>query len=229
MIHSIFRTGLLISGFILMIFIRGNSQLIPDKLSSADARQHIHSLEKGALIVPLFKQLNKQTKIRELANSAKTDEKTRQKLLGKLQKDSLAFDAFNAMICNYFANYYQFSKVYFIYDHQLKQFNPEDLVFVNPTGLQPDPSIQYAGGPYYFLQYYSFSSAATSPEEVKFFYIGDQQKNRLNSPFPFSPGRKNSFIRRFRQIIGMEPPFEEQIKVLTVKLNEQLLRYLKDY
>ena len=172
--------------------------------------------------------MNKQTKIRELANSAKTDEKTRQKLLGQLQKDSLAFDAFNAMICNYFTNYYQFSNVYSIFDHQLRLFNPDDLVFVNPTELQPDPSIRFAGGQYYFLQYYSFSSVATSPEEVKFFYIGDQQKNRLNSPFPFSPGRKNSFIRRFRQIIGMEPPFEEQIKILTVKLNEQLLRYLKD-
>lgn len=225
MLHSIFRISLLITGFISMFLINGNSQLITGKLSSTEARRHIQTLEKGALIVPLFKQLNRQATIREMIGRAETDEKTREKLRNQLRKDSLSFEGFNQMICNYFTEYYRFSKVYFIYDHQLKLFNPRDMVFVDPSGMLPDPSIPYEGEAYYFLQYFSYASPATSPGEVHFFYIADQQKNRLNSPFPFSPGRKNSFIRRFRQLIGMEPAFEEQIKILTIKLNEQLVRY----
>lgn len=224
-IRRFMQIGLMTSAIVFAVFYNSGAQLVPGKTSSTEAREHIRSLNKGALIVPLFIQLNKKTVIRELLGDPKLDDSTRKKLVRQLEEDSIAFLSFNTAVCDHFIREYKFSRVYFIYDHQLKQFDPGQVVFVNPVSLQPDASILFEGESYYFLQYYSYSSPATTPHEVQFFYVADQQKNRLNSPFPFSPGRWASFKNRFRELFGMAPEKKDQIKNLTVKLNEALFRY----
>jgi hypothetical protein len=224
-IRRFVRISLMISAIVFAFFYSSNAQIVHGKTSSTEAREHIRSLKKGALIVPLFMQLNKKTVIKEMLSNNKLDESTRKKLVRQLEGDSIAFLNFNTAVCDHFIGEYKFSRVYFIYDHQLKQFDPSQVVFVNPVSRQPDSNIQFEGESYYFLQYYSYSSPATTPYEVQFFYLADQQRYRLNSPFPFSPGRWDSFKNRFKELFGMAPEKKDQIKNLTIKLNEALFRY----
>jgi len=191
------------------------------------AISNIESLQKGILIVPLFEQSNKFQQIQALIDDPQISEKYKRKLIQKIEKEKIQNAEFNRYIVHHILNSYKFSRIYFVNDSDLQSFNPSSLVIVNPVTMKADSTIKLTTDNYYFLKYYKTSGVASSPDEIRFFYIMNKDLKLLARPFPNSPGRRSTFSMRFKDLLNINPNPDELISLLVIKLNRNLYRYLK--
>jgi len=209
------------------LFQNGSAQIFSGKDKKVEARSQINLLKEGALIVPFIKQNNKINTLQRMVAVEDQSEKTRKKLQKLLDDELKMQSVFNSALSKYFVSAYSFSKVFFVEDHQLKGFKADSTMFLNPETMEADPSIKFEGEDYFVLKYYKASGVASSPYEVRYFYIADAGGELLPRPFPISPDRKNAYKLRFRDLLNISPDINDLIQILTTKLNENLFRYYR--
>jgi len=213
----IFFQVLLTSGSVAQIFVGGEEV--------NDAREKINQLKEGALIIPLIKQSKKIETLREMTEVRDISQKKRGKIKKMLKEELAMQDEFNMAIIRHFSSKFEFSKIYFVEDKQLKSFDPHKTTFINAESLKLDTLIQYVEKNYFILKYYKASGIATSPDEVRFFYLSDAEGKLLQRPFPMSPDRKSTYRMRLKDLLNISPNTNELIQSLVVKLNDNLFRY----
>ena len=224
MLNNSFRIILIIFlAFVTKEFL--NAQIINDQDSKVMAKESIEQLRNGALVIPLFKQHQKFNRINELLEAKGVDEKSKEKLRDKLLKEKVLQDTFNQALFTHFMDQYKFSKIYFIEDAQLKNFDPLSAVFIDPKSGIKDEGIKMEAENYFILKYFKTSGVASAPEEVRFFFISTGDNELLTRPFPNSPGRRNSFRIRFLDLLNISPNTNDLVKTLVIKLNDNLFRY----
>lgn len=231
--YSLFSktTGLFFRMVLLSFFLLGlqpaNAQVFSEKENKIAARENIELLRDGSLIVPLFRQNTKMEKIDQLIQQENLSEKARERLIERKKKDLDIQNEFNKALIRHFTQEFNFTRVYFVEDHQLHQGDPETMQFINPQTMQPDTDIQFEGDNFFLLRYFKASGIATDPRDVRYFYIADRDWELLKKPFPSSPDRKTIYRLRFRDLLNISPDTNELIHTLVIKLNANLLRYFE--
>lgn len=215
---------------ILILYFMGSpstlyGQIYSSKTEQESASSRIKELREGALIVPLMRHSKKIQVLKEILSDRNLDADTRSKLEKLLAEDLAQLQEFNRALTVHFRSAFDFCRVLFINDENLKDFDRSRVTFVNPETLEEDESIALEVDNYFILRYYKTSGVASAPEEVRTFKIADSMFRVLESPFPSSPDRRSIFKIRFRDLLNLSLNTNERIEILVVKLNELLYRY----
>jgi hypothetical protein len=203
-----------------------SSQIFSTPSEKNSAFENIEQLHQGTLIVPLIKHSNKISMMKEMVEDPDVSENSRGKMEKKLEEELSRQSLFNQALIEHFSMRFDFCKVLFIDNDQLSHFDPKKALFINPESQEIDPEISIQTKAYFILRYFKSSGVASDPEEVRSFRIADAAFEVLQHPFPSSPDRQTSFRLRFRDLLNLSLNTNETIKILVVKLNESLHRYL---
>ena len=157
-----------------------------EKISTGDlARERIHQLKKGTVVVRLRSFRKKLEQLQTLSESGDLPEGQRKNLKEKYESTLADRDDFNRRFMKSFIDHYNFSEIRFAYDTSFQGLAELDYSKISLIGedLLPDESIQIDKFPVFVLGYGNTDPSRTSG--IESWIVHDKYMNPLSRPFPY--------------------------------------------